>query len=206
MALQDMFKRVPRWAWLTSAGVAIGGVAAYAVKNRAAPADSEEEPSADAAVTGYGDGMGPSPVPGIVVPDINIPENTTGESGWMEMHNIYLQGIQQMFDTLTSRPVIEAPSGVAPVPVEIAPTGGGAASEERNGVVTAARPPSQTPAAKPCCQYDGHPLSWWRNANHNRRGGKWRWPGGGGFKHSRAFEGHRACDGGGSAGQSKREC
>lgn len=198
------FKRVPRWAWLTSAGVAIGGIAAYTLRNRG-EAESEETAD-DAAITGYPGSMASSPVPGIVVPDINIPESGSGEQGWMEMHNAYLQGIQTMFDTLLNRPFIEAPSAVAPVATEIAPTGGGVASGERGGVVTAQPPPSQQPTPRPCCLYNGHPLSWWRNPNHNRRNNKWRWPDGAGYIHTRAFEGHKACDGGGSAGGSKREC
>lgn len=203
MVLTDSLKRVPRWAWYTSAGVAIGGAAIYAFRNRDTPA--EDEPSSDAAVTGYPDQFGASPmgVPGIVVPDINIPEGSAGESGWMELHNTYLSGLQTMLDTLTNRPVIEpSPSEPVPVQVTITPTGGGAASEPRNGVVAVAPPASQARPQPACCKWGGHPLSWWRNPNHNRRNGKWRWPGGGGFTHSRAFEGHKACD----TGSHSRQC
>lgn len=202
--LTASLKRVPRWAWLTSAGVAIGGVAVYTVRNRAGIEDADATATGDeSAITGYPDGGMASPVPGIVVPDINLGGDTAGESGYLDLHNAYLSGLQTLLDTLTTRPYIE-PSPASPVPVQvtITPTGGGAASTPRNGVVTAPKPASQT---RPCRTYKGHTLSWWRSARNAKcKNGKWNWPGPGGCSHTVPFRGNQPCDGG-NCGQ-KRDC
>lgn len=38
--------------------------------------------------------------------------------------------------------------------------------------------------------WGGHPLSWWQNPANAKRNGKWKWPGGGGYIHSRHFNGN----------------
>lgn len=106
-----------------------------------------------------------------------------------------LDAIQGLLDSTT------APVGVAPMPIAD-PIAAAPATTPRQTASTPAPAPK-----KPCCLYNGHTLSWWRNPNINKKSGKWRWPDGSGkFKHSRAFEGHKACDGGGSANGSKRDC
>jgi hypothetical protein len=201
MDLAASIKRVPRWAWYTSAGVGIGALALYIVRNRGGgePTEDETLTSNTEAVTGYPDTYGPSPVPGIVVPSINIPESSSGQQGYLDLHNLYMEGLRDVLDSIGGGAAAAAPAPVLPNPLPVVITGGGAPATARNGVVTA------KPTVKPCCLYNGHPLSWWRNPANGRKGGKWRWPGSG-YVHSRAFEGNKACDGGGNAPGTKREC
>lgn len=207
-------KRVPKWAWLTSGGVAIGGIAAYTLHNRKGVEDPAATDNADpnAAVTGYPTSSAPSPVPGIVVPDVNVVGGGDGQSN-IDLTTTYLDAIQALFDELLGRPAA-VPSPATPTPVVHAPvvTGGGVPTTPRPGVVVAQPPPAHipppvAPARKPCCTYAGHPLSWWHNPTHARRHGKWNWPfDTKGYVHSKPFAGRHACDGGGTAGGSKREC
>lgn len=202
--LTASIKRVPRWAWLTSAGVGIGAIGVYTFRNRAT-GDTEEPTDPNSAVTGYPTSDAASPVPGIVVPSINLPSDDSGQQGTLDLHNLYVGALTDFFDFIGSTYAMPSPSGLV-VPSDGVGTGGGAPSTSRPGVVTVAPPPPQQ-TVKPCCMYHGHPLSWWRSpSNAKCNNGKWNWPGPGGCKQSRPFEGHQACDGGGNAPGSHREC
>lgn len=141
MDLTASLQRVPKWAWYTSAGVGIGAVALYVVNNRGdegTPATGDEgaTDTANAGVTGYPDTYGPSPVPGIVVPSINIPESNAGSQGYLELHNLYMEGLRDVLDSIGGGGAAAAPAPVLPSPLPVVITGGGAPSTPRNGVST----------------------------------------------------------------------
>lgn len=137
--LTAAFRRVPKWAWYTSAGVGIGAMALYVVRNRAGtedPGDTTDTSLGDGTQpTGYPDTFSPSPVPGIVVPDINIPGDTTGESGYLDLHNLYMEGLRDVLDAFGA---VQTPAAPAPVisPMPTIITGGGVSCTPRNGTHT----------------------------------------------------------------------
>jgi hypothetical protein len=203
-------KRAPKWVWVTVAGVGIGAGVIKLWQDRGAEAIEGEGPGVGGEV-----GTAPSPgsAPGIVVPPviigqppnegpdlltpgINLITGVVGDltAGWEALLGPIIGNQaainQTVIDSLANA---GGPPGLTqqnPTPVNVAVT------------VAPATPQSRE---KPCCMYSGHPLSWWRNAGNARNSKGWRWPGDS-TRHTRAFEGHKACDGGGSAGGSKREC
>lgn len=148
MDLAASLRGVPQWAWYTSAGVAIAGVGIYTFRNRATdedPGSSEEEP------VGYGESSTPSPIPGIVVPDINFPADNSGQQGFTDLHTSYITGLEQLMALY--RDQAQQPPPEAAIPIVQLPdfldsitaiTGGGAASSPGPaGVVTVAPPKSK---------------------------------------------------------------
>lgn len=226
--IAQRIKSLPKWAWWTTGGVTIGAVALKVYGDRAKPADvavgTDGEPVGDT----YGNSTQPattgSSPPGVIVPPIIVPANADsasdiagaisglfGESfnGLVGLVGQVVTGQQGNMDSLiyqggqTNEAIIGliAGAGGAPEPASMVPT----------PVIVMAPPPPSPPVAtapagpKPCCHYSGHTLSWWQNAANARTSKGWRWPDGS-TGHSRAFEGHSACDGGGTAGGSKRDC
>lgn len=101
MAITDILKRVPKWAWWTSGGVAGGAVLIYVVRNRNAP---EEEEAAEDAITGeaaYGEH--PSPMPGIVVPPVvTSGGQEAGAVGFAQLHELYIGATGTVLDTISN--------------------------------------------------------------------------------------------------------
>lgn len=229
MSFVQRIKTLPKWAWWTTGGVTIGAVALKVYGDRAKPDDTavagEGEPVGDTG-PGYTQPAtsGGSP-PGVIVPPIITPGNADTASdvagaiaglfggAFTDLTGLLgsvVSGQQANIDSLigqhgqTNDAIIDlvAGAGGAPQPVAVTPT----------PVIVQAPPPAAPPVAaapaapKPCCTYSGHTLSWWQNPANAKRSTGWRWPGESSYKHSRAFEGHQACDGGGTAGGSKRDC
>lgn len=202
--LTQSLKRVPKWAWYTSGGVALAGVGIYVMQNRAGvepPADTTDP--TDAGVTGYPDSSSPSPVPGIVVPDVNVQGGDGGSS--LDLQTLYISAmgdlLQSMRDGGGGNPSPADPQ----MPVINIVTGGGVPSGNRPGVVTAQPPTSQQKPKQPPARYHGHVLSWWQNPAQNRRNigtsrkpkYRWYWPGDARNRpptHTRKFAGHTKPD------------
>lgn len=149
--LTGVLQNIPSWAWYTSAGVGIAGVGLYAFRSRAT--GGEEETDTSETPVGYPDSYSPSPgAPGIVVPDINIPGNATGESGWLEIHDLYLSSLQdvmEFYKSLYDTSPPPAPSAPKP-PVTTAPRAPAPAPPAPPPVrVTPPRSPSPAPTPKP---------------------------------------------------------
>lgn len=232
MSIIESVKRAPRWAWVTAAGIGIGAGAIKLYRDRDAEAAELTAETVSGAPGAIGTAAPASAgAPGVVIPPVIIGGNESDPNvGVPVLQDLYVGALQDIFsgfgglvammsgqqhellmsswgslqsiaeaggapgraDQNPSPVVVHVPAGQpAPVPLPAPPRPG----------------PAPAPPQKPCCVYNGHPLSWWQNASHNRRNGRWRWPDGSGqFKHTRKFAGHKACDGGGTADGSKREC
>lgn len=226
MSILDSVKRAPRWAWWTVGGVTLGAAALKVYKDRAAPDPEVEATEGETPGDIYSGSQQPATAggspPGVIVPPVIVP-NDGGSAGdiagaiggvlggaFTDLTGALVGivgGTQSNIETLitqggqTNAAIIDALAngGPAPQPVMVNPT----------PVIVQAPPPAAPPVAvapappKPCCLYNGRPLSYWRQ---NQRNGKWGWPDGQGYIHTRAFEGNKACDGGGSAPGDHREC
>lgn len=147
--LTATLRRVPRWAWFVSAGVGLGGIAYYIVANRAGVEDDTTAEAGDSSPTGSPDTFSPSPVPGIVVPDINFPETGDVSQGTAEMHALYIGAVQDILDSFGSAQAPAAPAPVVVQPQSII-TGGGVACTPRNGTsVVQCTATQKAAAAKP---------------------------------------------------------
>lgn len=144
--LTTALKRVPRWAWFTSAGVAIGAIVLYTIRNRA----GVEEPSEEGDPTGYPDSYYPSPsgAPGIVVPDINIPGNASGEQGGLALQEMYLGALSEILASIGNNNPPPVAADPQPIVYVLPAGGGGVPSESVGGVVTVAPPPAPAPAPR----------------------------------------------------------
>lgn len=222
MSIVDSVKRAPRWAWLTAAGVGLGAGAVKLYRDR----DAEPGELVAGEVQGAPDAIGtaPSPIagaPGIVVPPVimggggsetpsGFPDflGAIGDvfAGYTGLLQLVVGGNQALLggaiDNLGSIAQAGGPPGQAvqnPTPVVVTVPVPQAAPAP-----LPAPAPAPAPAPKPCCLYNGRPLTYWQQNRGNN--GKWGWPDGQGYSHSRPFEGNKACDGGGTAGGSKRDC
>lgn len=214
-----VLKRAPKWAWVTVAGVGIGAIAIKMYDDRGDDAGVTEGTGPGVGGeegTVVGGGMaGGGGATGIIVPPVINQPNPDAMIPGLDLITGVVSDLSAGWEALLG-PIISNQAAINDVVVDaIANAGGppGAVLGNPTPVtipvtVTQAPPPAAPtrPGPKPCCLYNGHPLSWWHKASENRRHGRWRWPDGQGFIHTRRFAGHKACDGGGSAGSSKREC
>jgi hypothetical protein len=99
--IAGLVKRAPKWAWVTAAGVGIGGVAVYTVKNRAAPpSDGTTDGSTDTIGDPPTQLWDSSPVPGIVVPPIVTPGGGDTNVGVTDLQNLYIDATGRTLDLL----------------------------------------------------------------------------------------------------------
>lgn len=161
--ITGLVKRAPKWAWVTAAGIGIGGVAVYTVKNRAAPptdgSGSEVDTIGDPATQLWDS----SPVPGIVVPPIVTPGTGDSQVGVTDLQNLYIDATGRTMDLLAggfgsllganldlTHSVIDNNSGLQATLNQIV-TGGGMGVPAPPGAV-AVNTPVAAPAAAPTPQ------------------------------------------------------
>lgn len=86
-------KRAPKWTWYIVAGIGLGGVAITILKGRQAKTDAA--PITDG--TDPGVGLNPSPQPGIVVPPVIIPSDSSDPmAGVLPLQELYISSIGQV--------------------------------------------------------------------------------------------------------------
>jgi hypothetical protein len=98
--IAGLIKRAPKWAWVTAAGVGIGGVAVYTVKNRATPTDETTDSPTDTIGDPPTQLWDSSPVPGIVVPPIVTPGGGDTNVGVTDLQNLYIDATGRTLDLL----------------------------------------------------------------------------------------------------------
>lgn len=170
--LAGVFKGKPAWVWIAGVTVLIG-VAYLAMKGN--QKDDSESPADDA--EGYAEDQ-------MAVGDYGgyYPVASEGAYGGNDQpYDIGAPLISDNAGTPEPSPVTNNITVLAPPTAKV--TGGG--KPAATGAKTHAPPKAKAKEKT----WGGHPLSWWRNPSINKKHGKWRWPGGGGFVHSRAFQG-----------------
>lgn len=98
--IAGLVKRAPKWAWVTAAGVGIGGVAVYTVKNRAAPPTDGTGAELDTIGDPPTQLWDSSPIPGIVVPPIVTPGGGDSQVGVTDLQNLYIDATGRTLDLL----------------------------------------------------------------------------------------------------------
>lgn len=169
--LGGIFKGKPAWIWVAGVTILLGVAYITLRKGQATTAEDDAVDTQTDDGTSYDYGEVPT-------------YTTTGSEG---AYGGYDQPQDYTTPTGTETPAAQ------PVTVNVtypAPTGGGKPAATGTAV--------HAPVAGGARKWDGHPLSWWQSPTHARKkvkvGNKmvyrWRWPGGGGYKHTRAFAGH----------------
>lgn len=168
--LGGVFKGKPAWVWIAGATILLG--VAYMTLKRGQATTAVDDTQATQVDDGTSYDYGQVPT-----------YTTTGSEG---AYGGYDQPQDYAMPTGTETPA------ASPITVNVAypaPTGGGTPA----ATGTAAHDPVAGGAHK----WEGHALAWWQNPAHARKrvkvNGKlvnrWRWPGGGGYRHTRAFAG-----------------
>jgi hypothetical protein len=166
--IAGLVKRAPKWAWVTAAGVGIGGVAVYTVKNRAAPpSDGTTDGSTDTIGDPPTQLWDSSPVPGIVVPPIVTPGGGDTNVGVTDLQNLYIDATGRTLDLLAggfgallggnldlTHAILDQNQGLQQSLTQIV-TGGGLGVPAPPGAVAANTPvaaiaPAPTPAPAAC--------------------------------------------------------
>jgi hypothetical protein len=221
MQLTNSIKRAPKWAIFTVMGVAGGAIALKVWKGRDAES-TDADTGTEVGNPQYGS-VGTSGSTPVITPPVVISGGEGEGSGAAQVVETLGSSFETLVSSLTglatgeqelagtlagglvtnSEGILElAEAGSSPQPVAQNPT----------PVIVNVPSPTPTPSGpsqavvtteKPCCLYNGRPLSYWKG---NQKNGKWGWPDGQGYVHTRPFEGNKPCDGGGVAPGSHREC
>jgi hypothetical protein len=172
--LSGVFKGKPAWLWVAGITVLLG--VAYLTLNR----KNEEDPSETGGGEYTDDGQ-------MAVGDYGgyYPVATQGAYGGYDEPQDWAPVTTDNAGEPEPSPITVNVTYPAPVAGGKAPTGGGTT------------PARGTPNHKPVRKWGGHPLAWWQNPKNARKRVKvkgrwvhrWRWPGGGGYKHTRPFAG-----------------
>lgn len=74
--------------------------------------------------------------------------------------------------------------------IKVRKVSGGSTAPPKGSGGSAPAPSAQSQGAAPERLWDSHPLRWWQNPSNAKRNGKWKWPDGKGYVHSREFRGN----------------
>lgn len=88
------FKRAPRWAWYVVAGVGLGGAAIQLYRRRGERTEALQGEIVEGDANGQYVGNNPSPMPGIVVPPVIIPQQQTDQfAGVLPLQELYIGAV-----------------------------------------------------------------------------------------------------------------